>query len=294
MQQSVPGYRELMWPTVKALRELGGSGQNAEISTAVVIIEDLSEEQQSEPHPGSLQTELEYRLAWARTYLNKIGVVENSARGVWSLTEQGREITEEQVVTGHNRVRAQLRESRRARKKRGSQPERQDPIETDVMESDESSDAERTWRDELLDALKGMAPDAFERLTQRLLREAGFRNVKVLGRSGDGGIDGVGVYRVSLVSFPTYFQCKRYQGAVPPKEVRDFRGALAGRGDKGLLITTGTFTSSAKEEANRDGAPPVDLVDGDELCELLKQYELGVETRTIEESTVVTEFFEQF
>ena len=295
MQQSVPSYRELMWPTVKALRELGGSGQNAEISTAVVIIEDLSEEQQSQPHPGrSSQTELEYRLAWARTHLSKIGVVENSSRGVWSLTELGGSITEGQVADGHSRIRTELRELRRARKKDASQPEGRDSSEAEVTDSDESSDDERTWRDELLDRLKGMAPDAFERLTQRLLREAGFRNVKVLGRSGDGGIDGVGVYRVSLVSFPTYFQCKRYQGAVPPKEVRDFRGALAGRGDKGLLITTGTFTSSAKEEANRDGAPPVDLVDGDDLCELLKRYELGVKTRTIEESTVVTEFFEQF
>jgi restriction system protein len=284
-----------MWPTVKALREMGGSGQNAEISTNVTRIENLSEEQQSEPHPGrSSQTELEYRLAWARTYLSKIGALKNSARGVWTLTEQGREITEEEVGAGHDRVQAQLRESRRAVKKSGSQPERQDQFEADYMESDESSDPERTWRDELLDVLKDMAPDAFERLTQRLLREAGFRNVEVLGRSGDGGIDGVGIYRVSLVSFPTYFQCKRYQGAVPPKEVRDFRGALVGRGEKGLLITTGTFTSSAKKEANRDGAPPVDLVDGDELCELLKQYEMGVTTRTVEESTIAKEFFEQF
>ena len=154
-------------------------------------------------------------------------------------------------------------------------------------------DSDRVWQDELLDLLKNMDPAAFERLTQRLLREAGFRNVKVLGRSGDGGIDGVGVYRVSLVSFPTYFQCKRYQGAVPAKEVRDFRGALAGRGEKGLLVTTGRFTSSAREEANRDGATPIDLVDGEELCELLKTYDLGVETHTIEESMVVTDFFEQ-
>ena len=163
-----------------------------------------------------------------------------------------------------------------------------------VADTEESADAARTWQDELLDRLKNIEPDAFERLTQRLLREAGFRNVKVLGRSGDGGIDGVGVYRVSLVSFPTYFQCKRYQGAVPAKEVRDFRGALAGRGEKGLLITTGTFTRGARDEANRDGATPIDLFDGEELCELLKEYELGVKTRTVEESTVVADFFEQF
>ena len=294
MQQSVPIYHELMWPTVKALRELGGSGQNAEISTAVVIIEDFTEEQQSQPHPGSSQTELEYRLGWARTHLSKVGVVENSARGVWSLTELGGRITEEEVVEKHNAYRAHLRELRKEKKKDAERLEARTPIKVDATDAGEPPDSDRTWQDELLALLKDMAPAAFERLTQRLLREAGFRNVKVLGRSGDGGIDGVGVYRVSLVSFPTFFQCKRYQGAVPPKEVRDFRGALAGRGEKGLLITTGTFTPSAKEEANRDGAPPVDLVDGEELCELLKKYELGVQTRTIEESTVVADFFEQF
>jgi restriction system protein len=138
-----------------------------------------------------------------------------------------------------------------------------------------------------------MSPDAFERLAQRLLKEAGFRNVEVLGRSGDGGLDGVGVYRVSLVSFPVFFQCKRWKNRVGPKEVRDFRGAMAGRGEKGLLITTSTFTGDAKDEATRDGAPPVELVDGDDLCDLLKQYEVGVRTtpRVVEEVEVDHDFF---
>jgi Restriction endonuclease len=84
-------------------------------------------------------------------------------------------------------------------------------------------------------------------------------------RSGSG----IGVYRVSLLSFPVFFQCKRYVGSVGSGAVRDFRGAMSGRGDKGLLITTGTFTSEAKRESTRDGAPPVDLIDGDQLCDLL-------------------------
>ena len=226
--------------------------------------------------------------------LKHSGVVANSSRGVWSLTEKSAGFTEQHVEDVYNAYQAYLTELRKRREAAEVQGEKQAGIEVEVTDAEERPDSAGIWQDELLVRLKGMAPDAFERLTQRLLREAGFRNVKVLGRSGDGGIDGVGVYRVSLVSFPTYFQCKRYQGAVPPKEVRDFRGALAGRGEKGLLITTGTFTSSAKEEANRDGALPIDLVDGEELSELLKQYELGVETRTVEESTVVADFFEQF
>ena len=140
-----------------------------------------------------------------------------------------------------------------------------------------------------------MRPDAFERLARRLLREADFDSVKVTGQSGDGGIDGLGVYRLGLISFPVFFQCKRYRGSVSAGAVRDFRGAMAGRGDKGLLITTGTFTADAKKEATRDGAPPIDLIDGDRLCELLKRYDLGVQTttRTVEDVTIDGAFFEE-
>ena len=122
-------------------------------------------------------------------------------------------------------------------------------------------------------------PSDFERLAQRLLREEGFINTQVTGRSGDGGIDGQGVYRLSLLSFQVYFQCKRYSGSVGSGAVRDFRGAMAGRGDKGLLITTGTFTTDAKAEATRDGAPPIDLIDGARLCDLLKNHRMGVVVR---------------
>jgi restriction system protein len=88
------------------------------------------------------------------------------------------------------------------------------------------------------------------------------------------------VYRVSLVSFQVFYQAKRWRNAVGAKEVRDFRGAMAGRGEKGLLITTSTFTNDAKAESTRDGAPPVDLVDGTALCDLLVQHRLGVVCRS--------------
>ena len=136
-----------------------------------------------------------------------------------------------------------------------------------------------------------MEPDAFERLAQRLLREAGFIKVEVRGKSGDGGIDGVGVLRVNLVSFQVYFQCKKWKGSVGSKEIRDFRGALQGRADKGLFITTGNFTSQASEEATRDGAIAIDLIDGERLCELLRQYELGVKTEMIEKVVVNSDWF---
>jgi restriction system protein len=148
------------------------------------------------------------------------------------------------------------------------------------------------WKDKLLEILRGVRPDAFERLAQRLLREAGFIKVEVTGRSGDGGIDGIGVLRVNLLSFQVLFQCKRYQASVGAGAIRDFRGAIVGRSDKGLLITTGTFTPDAKREATRDGAPAIDLIDGDQLCDLLKQLKLGVRTDMVEKMTVEPIWFE--
>lgn len=137
-----------------------------------------------------------------------------------------------------------------------------------------------------------MPPDAFERLSQRLLREAGFTKVEVRGKTGDGGIDGLGVLRVNLVSFQVYFQCKRWKGGVGAEEIRDFRGALQGRADKGLFITTGRYTAAATEEATRDGAIAIDLIDGDRLCDLLKDNHLGVATEMVERVRIDGAWFE--
>jgi restriction system protein len=278
-----------MWPTIKAIRALGGSGNIDEIVEKVVELEGFTEEQQAVLHGDGPRSQIEYRLAWARTYLKNMGLLDNSARGVWTLTDKGRDpsLDEHTVLRLHAEYTARLRAQQRARR----QAER-DRASVDVDENDQ--EVTRDWKEELLDALLAMSPAGFERLAQRLLREAGFISATVMGRSGDGGIDGLGVYRLSLVSFPVYFQCKRYRGSVGPGVVRDFRGAMAGRGDKGLVITTGSFTGDAKREATRDGAPPIDLIDGDGLCELLKRYELGLKTtvRQVEEVAIHPEFFE--
>jgi restriction system protein len=118
-------------------------------------------------------------------------------------------------------------------------------------------------------------------------------NVEVTGRSGDGGIDGIGILRVNaLVVFKVLFQCKRYRATVGPSAIRDFRGAMQGRADKGIFLTTGTFTVAANEEAGRDGVPPIELVDGDRLVELFEKLELGLVPRTTYD--VDPKFFEDF
>ncbi len=151
---------------------------------------------------------------------------------------------------------------------------------SDTQQRDEDIPDEEEPKDHsaaLLEVIKSLPPGGFERLTQRLLRESGFQQVTVTGKSGDGGIDGIGTLKVNpFVSFNVLFQCKRYQGAVTPSQVRDFRGAMQGRADKGLIITTGTFTLEAKKEARRDGVPPIELVDGEALVEMFEQHELGL------------------
>ena len=288
----VPPYHELLWPALQAVAELGGSASISEIVETVIKREGFSDAQQAVLHNDGPETEIGYRLAWARTYLKGMGLLTNSSRGVWALTDNGTALLADPSATDDQRserileLRARyLTDLRTARKTRLPQD--------DGEPDDEQPPTERSWKEQLLEQLMTMAPDAFERLAKRLLREADFDSVNVTGKSGDGGIDGLGVYRLGLVSFPVFFQCKRYRGSVSPSAVRDFRGAMAGRGDKGLLITTGTFTADAKKEATRDGAPPIDLIDGDRLCELLKRYDLGVRTtiRTVEDVGIDAAFF---
>jgi restriction system protein len=273
-----------MWPTIEALKATGGSGSIREIDDKVIEIGDFTEEQQAVLHGDGPQTELSYRLAWARTYLKAVGALENSQRGVWAITDEGRKLPPADVAE----IPAKVRSLQRRRRRPGRAPD--EPADGP---SDEAGVEPADWKDQLLQLLQGLPPDAFERLSQRLLREAGFLRVAVTGRSGDGGIDGLGVLRMSLLSFPVFFQCKRYRGSVGPTVVRDFRGAMAGRGDKGLLITTGTFTREAENEARREGAPPIDLVDGDRLCDLLKQYHLGVQTEQIDRVAIDPGWFSE-
>jgi restriction system protein len=279
----IPQYSELLWPTLQAVRDIGDSGTIGEIVEKVIELEQFTEEQQAVLHGEGPSTEIEYRLAWARTYLKGMGTLNNSERAVWSTTELGRTITRDEIAALHASYLVQLREARKA--KRAARAEQGDEL---------SEDAERTWKQQLLEMLLEIPPDSFERLARRLLREAGFVSATVTGKSGDGGIDGIGVYRLSLVSFPVFFQCKRYKGSVGAGAVRDFRGAMSGRGDKGLLITTGSFTADAKQEATRDGAPPVDLIDGERLCDLLKEFGLGIQRtiREVEDIAIVPEFFQ--
>lgn len=277
--ESLPNLPGMMLVTVEALKEMGGSATIQELDEKVIELEGVTEDEQVFVMAGNeSRTRVVYYLAWARTYLKRGEALENSSRGVWALTEFGSKITAMQETRAiYDRVTAEERERARAKRKAAK------ATTTDVVKpEDDGTGLDDDWKSSLIDVLREMSPDAFERLSQRLLREAGFTRVDVRGKSGDGGIDGVGVLRVNLVSFQIYFQCKRWKGSVGAKEIREFRGALQGGADKGLFITTGHFSTQASDEATRAGAIAVDLIDGNRLCDLLKEHRLGVETHMIE------------
>ena len=267
----VPTYDSMMRELFQAMKELGGSGTIREIDDKTIEILKLPIEVQEIMHGNSGKTEVEYRLAWTKTYMKKVGILENSSRGVWSLTAKGREIetiNPEEVVQ-------KVREMTFLKTKDAHNIDTEDGnLENDGVDT---PDEIQSWREKLKNILLNLEPDAFERLTQRLLRESGFTQVKVVGKTGDGGIDGMGIVKLNgIISFHMLFQCKRYTGTVSSGEIRDFRGAMQGRADKGLFITTGKFSTPAIEEANRPGVTPIDLVDGDELVEKLRELQLGV------------------
>jgi len=275
MAGKMPTHDQLMSPMVKALQELGGSGSIEEIYDKVVELENYPADILAQPHDRehSNRTELAYRLAWARTYLKRYGILDNSARGIWSLNQKARELTTLDPQKVVQSVRAL------DRKEKANESTKRAAVDSPMQEEAE----EEGWQQQLHVILtQRLSPAAFERLVQRVLREAGFTQVEVTGRSGDGGIDGRGIARVhGLLSFHVLFQCKRYKGSVGAGDIRDFRGAMTGRTDKGLFITTGTFSPAAIKEATRDGAPPIDLLDGIEFTEKLRELGIGVSTKTV-------------
>ena len=272
----IPKSRDLLFPTLRALEHLGGSASISELSEQIAADLKLADEILDIPHQDGPRSEVDYQSAWARTYLSKMGLIENKSRAIWAITDAGRRMRHEDRL-------GDLFRDYQAKKIK----DRRRPLPDD---GNSVGDAGYDWQQALLQIVRGIDSNTFERLCQRVLREAGFTRVEVTGRSGDGGIDGTGVLRINLISFHVHFQCKRYIDAVGPSAIRDFRGAMVGKADKGLFITTGWFTKGAKQEATRTVTPAIDLIDGIDLCGLLKKYELGV--KTVEEIKPNQEFFD--
>jgi restriction system protein len=283
-QAKGPEFIRFFKPVIEVLKETGGSGTAAEVVDRAIEKMKISEKEQEATNKNG-QSRVRNQVNWARFYLVRAGYLDSSKRGIWSLTDKGMSFD-----PGIFDVLGTFKQVQRAFKDEKKSKSQGEPFED---ETDEQEAEPQDHRAKLLNLIKVLPPGGFERLSQRLLRESGFQQVVVTGRSGDGGIDGMGILQVNpFVSFNVLFQCKRYQGAVTPSDVRDFRGAMMGRADKGIIITTGTFTLDAKKEARRDGVPPIELVDGELLVQMFERLELGIVPRTTYD--IDEKFFEDF
>ena len=276
-------------PLLQALKDLGGSAAPREALERIAQIEKVPEELRNEVL-SSGQERFYNQVHWARQYLVWEGLIDSGRRGVWTLTPLGRQTTltadaAREIFLQQVRKQAKLRKPAEGTKEVSTVEE---VLPSDTPQADQDSSLNG-----FLGVVKALSPAGFERLSMRLLREAGFERVSVTGRSNDGGIDGVGVLQLNdLVSFNVVFQCKKWEQSVPPKEIRDLRGAMNGRAEKGIFLTTSTFSSNARAEAERPGAVPIELVDGEKLFEMFKRYELGLKPRTVYD--IDPSFFEQF
>jgi len=284
-----PQFVQFFQPVIDALVELGGSGRPTEVAELIAEKLKITEDEQEEQIASGM-SRFSNQVNWARFYLVKADFIDASTRGVWSLTEKGRNIklSNDEALQVFQKIHQQFSIERKKQKEKPStSPESKNNI------SDELPDEDNDHRVILLKMLMEIPAGGFERLCQRLLRESGFESVTVTGKSGDGGLDGLGILQVNpFVSFKVLFQCKRYSGSVTPSQVRDFRGAMMGRADKGIILTTGTFTSDAKKEAVRDGVPPIELVDGEKLLDMFETLELGLKPKKAYD--IDEKFFDDF
>lgn len=269
-KRTLPQRNDLMTPTIDAIKELGGSANTEEIYERIVENLNLADSVLEVVNGKTGQSALQYNLSWVRTILKNEGVLSKGGHGIWILNDVGVPNIATPKVVKHTK-------------------EDEQQAEEEVIDEEE-------WKRKAIEVItEKMSPFAFERLIQRILREKGFSQVEVTGKSGDGGVDGKGIAKINgILSFHVIFQCKRYKGKVTASEIRDFRGSMVGRTDKGLFITTGTYTRDAIKEANRDGAPAIDIIDGFKIAEKLKELKLGIDVELREHITVDENWFENF
>jgi len=276
-----PKFLKYVNPVLKQLQENGGAGNSSSIIEQVIEKLEISEDELNETTSNG-QPRVRNQINWARFYLFKAGLIDNSERGIWRLTKNGIEakLDDKGVYKLFKGVQEKVKKNKK-----------DEPITENEFEEKSTEDEEHSAI--LLNLIKNLTANGFEKLCKRLLTEIGIKDIVITGGSNDKGIDGIGLVKLNdVVSLNIVFQCKKYKETVSPHNVRDFRGAMQGRGEKGLILTTGRFTKESKKEANRDGVPPIELIDGERLVELFEKYKLGLKPLLVYE--VDYEFFSTF
>jgi restriction system protein len=278
---------------LEALNALGGSGSPNEVVEKILETRSTVSDNEAEILSDGTQRIVK-NIHWARFYLVKAGLVDGATRGIWLLTDVGRgamPLTADQTLELFTLVQSQLNSQR------GKSSQISEATDNPEVTSAEQVELlERLGHREIIRSiLLNLPPAGFERFCQYLLRKSGFEEVTVTGKVGDGGIDGIGDLVINpFVRFKIAFQCKRYKGSIGSEIVRNFRGSIQGRADKGLILTTGTFSPDARREAKRDGAIPIELVDGEKLIDLMEQLGFGLKSEQIPTYKVDTKFFDAF
>jgi restriction system protein len=277
-----PEFLKYVNPVLTILQANGGAGNSSNVIEQVIEKLAITDEELEETTSNG-QSRVRNQIQWARFYLFKAGLIDNTQRGLWRLTNEGLEkkLSNEEVYALFKGVQESIKKDSTSPPKK-----KEEKFEETTTEDEEHSIG-------LLNLIQSLPASGFEKLCKRLLTEIGINDITITGGSGDQGIDGKGIVKLNdVVSLNIVFQCKRYKETVSPHHVRDFRGAMQGRGEKGLIITTGRFTKEAKNEANRDGVTPIELIDGDRLVELFEKNQLGLKPVTVYE--IDFEFFKGF
>jgi restriction system protein len=292
-----PEFMKYFGPVLDAVKENDASARPKEVYDWIIANCNVPEEELEKTNKNG-RSNFENKIAFARFYLVKAGYLDGDTRGVWALTEKGR------AASIDRHLAMEIFDDVQARFRKRADAPIPDPDE-DAPDDDAIIRADANEEDAYLNlseaqeqislALHSMTSKGFEEFCARILRTLGFENVTIRGGTGDGGIDGFGELLVNrFMRTKVAFQCKKYGdgSSVGPEKIRDFRGAIAGRVDRGVFLTTSRFTKAASEEARRDNATPIELVDLPRLIDIVIEERIGVtERRSIK---VDAGFFAQY
>lgn len=279
----IPSVKDFYDPVLRALHDLGGEGSNEAIDTAIIESFKLSPEQVAKTYgsPNSRNKPIcADRIGWASSHLKIAGLIEQPRRKVWQLTAQGR-VTQ---TVAKSVVRQAMNESKIKRAKEQAAIVQELPPQQSHLSAVSLEDLLATytsWRDQLLEQLHEMTVSQLERFFLRIFKSEGIDTVDVLGTIGSAEIEGT-MTSEGFLTFRVAFQFMRGNRQVSAREVEDFRRrARVSGSDKGLLITTGTFTQEATRESERRSPPKIELIDGKQLIDKLKELGLGVSTKRV-------------
>ena len=282
---TIPDYQSIMLPLLKFAGD-GAEHSLRETIEALADEFDLADEERKELLPSGQQATFDNRVGWARTYLKKAGLLKSTRRGYYQITERGMKIQKQNppaITTSFLRQFPEFVEFQRPRKTRVDKATEEGVSETQTPEEEIETAYQRVRQGlatELLQTIKDCSPAFFERLVVDLLVKMGYGGTRkdagqAVGRSGDGGIDGI-IKEDRLGLDIVYIQAKRWDSSVGRPEIQKFAGALQGqRARKGIFITTADFTQVARDYVSRIDSKIV-LIDGDTLAQLMIDYNIGV------------------